>query len=131
MLWLLRVRRMSFEKIAANEEKRSEGDHAMIQEALAIIAMRPVRAEGSWRDVALCSAGNISPDIFEPGTTKGSKEDIDRAKRICNACSVQENCLAYALDPNVDTDDLIWGGTTSTERRALARRRLNRSRRQL
>jgi len=42
-----------------------------------------------------------------------------QAKRVCRSCSVQAECLAYAL--SVDDPHGIWGGTTPWERRAMKR----------
>jgi WhiB family redox-sensing transcriptional regulator len=40
------------------------------------------------------------------------------AKRICSACLVKTECLAFAL--RLGIDDGVWGGTSPGERRRLA-----------
>ena len=44
-----------------------------------------------------------------------------RVKAICLGCTVRTECLADALDNNVEFG--VWGGMTERERRALLRRR--------
>ncbi|MSV51451.1 MAG: WhiB family transcriptional regulator, partial [Actinobacteria bacterium] len=45
----------------------------------------------------------------------------NRVKAICLGCTVRTECLADALDNNVEFG--VWGGMTERERRALLRRR--------
>ncbi len=59
------------------------------------------------------STGN--PDQWYPDHS-GRGSDA-RAKRICDRCYVQAQCLTYALDH--DEDHGIWGGTTPQERADL------------
>ena len=55
--------------------------------------------------------------IFFPST-----EDEERiAKRICDGCPVREQCLAYAVQNEIN--DGIWGGLTEQERRPPRKRR--------
>lgn len=49
----------------------------------------------------------------------------NRKKEICGGCSVKVECLAEALDNQINWG--IWGGMTERERRALLRRRPNAS----
>ena len=78
----------------------------------------------NWRDDAACL--NADPDLFFPiGTTGPALDQIDQAKRICQACPVRKRCLAWALDLGAASG--IWGGTTEIERRAM-RRAANRQR---
>jgi WhiB family redox-sensing transcriptional regulator len=70
----------------------------------------------SWRDSAACQ--NADPDLFFPiGATGPALDQIDEARRICRACPVRRQCLAWALDLGCAAG--IWGGTTEDERRAL------------
>lgn len=69
---------------------------------------------------ALCKY--TDPDIFFP-TTSGNqqKERISKANKtaiaICNSCTHQVECAAYALvRPNVYG---IWGGLTNTDRKRI------------
>ena len=68
-----------------------------------------------WRDDALCV--EVSGDLFFP--LPGADARVAEAKSICDACDVQAQCLAYALDNNIE--DGIWGGHTPNERRKLKR----------
>lgn len=63
-----------------------------------------------WMDDALCT--QVDPEIFFPGKEEGH----ENAKRVCDACSVAEQCLQYAL--RNDEKHGIWGGVSA----ALARR---------
>ncbi len=45
--------------------------------------------------------------------------DQHEAKRICNGCRVRTECLAEALDHEIE--DGVWGGKTARERRVLRR----------
>jgi WhiB family redox-sensing transcriptional regulator len=47
----------------------------------------------------------------------------NRAKALCSGCPVRTECLADALDNQVEFG--VWGGMTERERRALLRRRPN------
>lgn len=42
------------------------------------------------------------------------------AKRICQGCPVKAECLAEALDSEIDIG--VWGGMTERERRRLLRK---------
>jgi WhiB family redox-sensing transcriptional regulator len=66
---------------------------------------------------ALC-ADDPEPDRWFPH--QGQHKDVQQLKLICGVCPVVEDCLLYALK---STEPLIgiWGGTTTTERRALRR----------
>jgi WhiB family transcriptional regulator, redox-sensing transcriptional regulator len=70
----------------------------------------------NWRDDAACR--DADPDLFFPvGTTGLRLGQINVAKRMCQACPVQTQCLAWALDHGIT--DGVWGGTTEDERRAI------------
>ena len=47
----------------------------------------------------------------------------NKAKQVCGACPVRTECLAEALDNQIEWG--VWGGMTERERRALLRRRPN------
>jgi WhiB family transcriptional regulator, redox-sensing transcriptional regulator len=70
-----------------------------------------------WRAGAACS-GFQHVLFFPVGDTEQSK--IDQAKAICSTCTVNEDCLEYALETNQRAG--IWGGTTETERKSLRRK---------
>lgn len=78
----------------------------------------------NWRDDAACL--DADPDLFFPiGTAGPGLRQIDEAKRICMACPVRKQCLAWAL--NLAAASGIWGGTTEEERRAIRRAASRRS----
>ncbi len=80
-------------------------------------------ADRTWQAKGLCR-GNHSHLFFPPSTVE-RKEERDRrehqAKAICGVCSVQDDCLEFALE--IKEPYGIWGGLTETERRQLASRR--------
>jgi WhiB family redox-sensing transcriptional regulator len=45
----------------------------------------------------------------------------NKAKQVCTSCAVRTECLAEALDNQIEWG--VWGGMTERERRALLRRR--------
>ena len=47
----------------------------------------------------------------------------NKAKQLCTGCPVRTECLAEALDNQIEWG--VWGGMTERERRALLRRRPN------
>jgi len=64
-----------------------------------------------WESAALCA--QTDPEEFYP--ERGGNAKVP--KRICSACPVRDECLAYALA----TDERfgIWGGLSERERRNL------------
>jgi WhiB family redox-sensing transcriptional regulator len=61
-------------------------------------------------------------DLFMPPVGQGRRAmaEIVAARRICDACRVRRECLAYALDhhPQAGT----WGGTDIRERIAIKKK---------
>ncbi len=71
-----------------------------------------------WRDDAACR--DSDPELFFPiGTTGPALRQVQEAIRICQTCSAQTQCLAWALEQGVT--DGVWGGTTVDQRRAMRR----------
>ena len=69
-----------------------------------------------WAVKALCN--QTRPDeLFVRGAAQ------NRAKQMCAGCPVRTECLAEALDNQIEWG--VWGGMTERERRALLRRRPN------
>ena len=69
-----------------------------------------------WASQALCNEAR--PDeLFVRGAAQ------NRAKQLCAGCPVRTECLAEALDNQIEWG--VWGGMTERERRALLRRRPN------
>jgi WhiB family redox-sensing transcriptional regulator len=69
----------------------------------------------AWQMDALCA--ETDPEVFFPDKG-GSTRD---AKKICGVCSVQAECLAYAIE--YDERFGVWGGTSERERRYLKSKR--------
>lgn len=69
-----------------------------------------------WRDSAACLG---YPEPFFPAV--GGSSDL--ARRICETCSVREECLDYALRSPSATRAGIWAGYTERELRELRRLR--------
>lgn len=79
-----------------------------------------------WRDLAACR--DSEPSLFFPiGSTGPAIEQIASAKQICAVCTVQEDCLQYALESNQESG--VWGGFAEDERRRLRKRWLAERRR--
>ena len=69
-----------------------------------------------WANAALCQ--KAAPDeLFVRGAEQ------HKAKVVCGACPVRTECLAEALDNEIEWG--VWGGLTERERRALLRKRPN------
>jgi len=69
-----------------------------------------------WTVAAACRSSG--PDaLFVQGAEQ------NRAKQLCAGCPVRTECLAEALDNQIEWG--VWGGMTERERRALLRRRPN------
>jgi WhiB family redox-sensing transcriptional regulator len=69
-----------------------------------------------WAEAASCK-GARPDELFVRGAAQ------NRAKQVCGQCPVRTECLAEALDNNIEWG--VWGGMTERERRALLRRRPN------
>jgi WhiB family redox-sensing transcriptional regulator len=66
-----------------------------------------------WTETAACK-GDVRGALFiEPSAE-------DQAKLVCEGCPVQTECLADALDNEIESG--VWGGMTGLERRMLLRR---------
>jgi len=67
-----------------------------------------------WSPKAACKTQQ--PDeLFVRGAEQ------NKAKQICAGCPVRTECLAEALDNQIEWG--VWGGMTERERRALLRRK--------
>lgn len=73
--------------------------------------------DGKWRKKAACRT--VDPRIFFP--TRGEDNVLRAAKEICTACSVNKECLNFALEW-FETSG-VWGGTSERERRGIRRDR--------
>jgi WhiB family transcriptional regulator, redox-sensing transcriptional regulator len=69
-----------------------------------------------WAAKAQCQASR--PDeLFVRGAAQ------NKAKQLCGGCPVRTECLAEALDHQIEWG--VWGGMTERERRAILRKRPN------
>jgi len=72
-----------------------------------------------WRELSACR--DSDPEVFFPiGTTGPAVNHIEKARAICGACSVLEECLQYALETNQESG--VWGSYPEEERRRLRKR---------
>ncbi len=69
-----------------------------------------------WMGNALCT--EIGGDLFF-SENKGDTAGLRDAKRICQLCPVQIDCLQFAMDNNEAFG--IWGGLSTRERRRIQR----------
>lgn len=67
-----------------------------------------------WAANAACK-GDTPDALFVRGAEQ------NKAKQVCAGCAVRTECLAEALDNQIEWG--VWGGMTERERRALLRRR--------
>lgn len=70
-----------------------------------------------WRDLALCA---IHPDKdlwFPPGDSPRYAEQVEKAKRICQACPVIWQCATWATERQEPHG--VWGGLSERDRRRL------------
>ena len=74
----------------------------------------------SWTDDW---AGDAACRINRPDELFVRGAEQHRAKQVCTACPVRTECLAEALDNQIEWG--VWGGMTERDRRALLRRRPN------
>lgn len=74
-------------------------------------------APAPFIDRAACRG--LDPELFYPH--RGENRIAVEAKAICAGCSVQDECLEWALG-NRETIG-IWGGTSDLERRVVRRQR--------
>ena len=75
--------------------------------------------EEEWRDKAACLTSD--PELWFPKVD----HQASRAREICGACPVREQCLALAIAN--DERDGIWAGMNRTERNAARRQLAKRS----
>ena len=73
-----------------------------------------------WMDDANCASTGGEGFFLEDDESKKARGSYREALRVCDACTVQVECLQYALDRNIL--DGLWGGLVPHERRDLRRR---------
>ena len=70
----------------------------------------------AWTSRARCRG--LDPEQFFVRSLQQAKSAI----QVCDRCPVQQDCLDYAVDEDIEVG--VWGGLTERQRRAYARRRL-------
>lgn len=65
----------------------------------------------SWKDLSLC--------LVYPSVDFFNYRDTARAKEVCGECSVQAQCLDFAIRNGEDSG--VWGGMTPDERKVYVR----------
>jgi WhiB family redox-sensing transcriptional regulator len=68
-----------------------------------------------WMNEGKCKT--TTPETFFPSDGLG----VIRAQRVCAKCTVQDQCLEYALENHIDHG--VWGGRSERERRRILRAR--------
>lgn len=78
-----------------------------------------VQTEQEWQLKAACR-GPQAAVFFPPPQFERKDEKLERearAKEICRTCSVQKDCLGFAL--SIREPHGIWGGKSENERKHL------------
>jgi WhiB family redox-sensing transcriptional regulator len=72
----------------------------------------------SWLDYANCKGVDQSVFFLEGhAPPQESRQRVIEAKSYCNACSVKQECLQYAMDSKEKHG--IYGGATPVERLSM------------
>lgn len=79
----------------------------------ALLRRRAEGAESDWTSRAVCAKAD--PDLLF--VTGAAQRD---AAKMCHGCPVKLECLADALDSQVEFG--VWGGLTERQRRAILRK---------
>lgn len=66
-----------------------------------------------WWDRANCVGTDVS--LFFPG--RGRNETLREAQAVCAGCECRPECLAFALDHNIQYG--VFGGCSERERRKM------------
>lgn len=87
--------------------------------------MSAQRIDETWQVKAACrgpqAAVFFPPSHFERKDEKTEREQ--RAKAICQTCSVREPCLGFAV--KIREPHGIWGGLNELERKQMLSQRAN------
>lgn len=77
------------------------------------------RNDDVWQQWAACRGPHQAIFFPPPRLERRSEKRLRerRAKEICGSCSVQKECLEYALA--IREQHGIWGGLTENERREI------------
>lgn len=81
----------------------------------------------SWQEHGLCRSSDAAvffpPIHFEPKAEREAREA--KAKAICAACPVRDECLEWALDAEEPFG--VWGGQSELDRKRILASRLKAS----
>lgn len=72
-------------------------------------------ADDSWRDAAACKGLDTNLFFAERGET------VSDAIAVCDTCSVQLECLTFALDHAIREG--VWGGRSENQRKRIRKGR--------
>ena len=78
---------------------------------------RPLEDPQPWKEHAACAGADQELFFPERTTPAGS---VAKARAICATCTVQSECLEYAI---TNGDGGIWGNTSRKQRLEIIRRR--------
>ncbi len=86
---------------------------------MAITSLRPATWDSEeWRELGSCR--QLETALFFPvGQTGEAEVKIARAKKVCVACPVRQQCLEFAITTNQEYG--VWGGHSEEERRVVRR----------
>jgi WhiB family redox-sensing transcriptional regulator len=102
----------------------------MTKPARHVVAADP-HGEPNWEDAA-CTDPTVDAEWWFSQETErvgrkfeNTKENL-LARRICNQCDIQQQCLQFAL--NNDIKEGTWGGLSESEREKLRHEQRHRNR---
>lgn len=70
-----------------------------------------------WRNEANCKGVDLSVFFVENEDGTISRKNINNAKKICEKCKVEKECLMYAISEDITFG--IWGGLTPRDRKSM------------
>lgn len=77
----------------------------------------PPTLPDDWQSKGSCLG--LDPELFFP--EQGDNRNVNRARKVCATCPVQQECKTYAL--LCGEKHGVWGGTTNVDRRIFVRGR--------
>ena len=85
---------------------------------MATATLPPLRADHAWEALASCAEADV---VTASWFFSDEIDEIARAKRICAACPVVEDCLETALRHGEQWG--VWGGQLFVSGRIVAQKR--------
>lgn len=81
-----------------------------------------VFARPDWHEHAACRGMMLSEDDPDFFIKRGDQlQMLKRVRKVCEECTVVEECLDYALRMNISVG--VWGGASANERRVIRKER--------